>query len=148
MKRTSTDDLRVVEIGYQQSSLDWLCARLRRHGVATVVDIRELPWSRKRGFSKTALSRALEQIGISYIHMKEAGNPKENRRQARTAQECLALYRSHLEENDSFLNELYDIIRTHKTALLCYEAELTECHRSVILEEMSTRWPQLKIQSA
>ncbi|WTY53947.1 DUF488 domain-containing protein [Micromonospora sp. NBC_01412] len=37
------------------------------------------PISRKRGFSKSALSQALATQGIVYEHRRELGNPKENR---------------------------------------------------------------------
>jgi hypothetical protein len=48
-------------------------------GVERLVDVRELPLSRRRGFSKTALGDALRHAGIEYVHVRALGNPKPNR---------------------------------------------------------------------
>jgi len=44
--------------------------------VKTVVDVRELPVSRKKGFSKSAFCAALSAHGIAYLHMPALGCPK------------------------------------------------------------------------
>ncbi|MDR1430587.1 MAG: DUF488 domain-containing protein, partial [Propionibacteriaceae bacterium] len=44
-----------------------------------LVDVRQTPISRKRGLSKTALGAALSEAGIDYIHLRELGNPRDNR---------------------------------------------------------------------
>lgn len=44
--------------------------------VERLVDVRELPLSRRRGFSKTALAGALADAGIHYEHERALGNPK------------------------------------------------------------------------
>jgi uncharacterized protein (DUF488 family) len=49
---------------------------LSQHGIETVVDIRELPLSRKRGFSKNALATALYLAGLGYIYLRALGCPK------------------------------------------------------------------------
>ena len=43
-------------------------ARLQTAKVKTVVDVRELPLSRKKGFSKSAFCAALSAHGIAYLH--------------------------------------------------------------------------------
>jgi hypothetical protein len=51
---------------------------LRGAGVERLIDVRKLPLSRRRGFSKTALGLALRESGIEHIHVKALGNPKPN----------------------------------------------------------------------
>ncbi|PPJ18215.1 hypothetical protein C5E45_10195 [Nocardia nova] len=43
---------------------------LAEAGVATVVDVRLTPISRKPGLSKTKLSAALAEAGIRYVHLR------------------------------------------------------------------------------
>jgi Protein of unknown function, DUF488 len=45
---------------------DWRCflGALRKHGIRTVVDVRELPLSRKPGFSKKTLADRLLLNGV------------------------------------------------------------------------------------
>lgn len=47
-------------------------------------DVRWRPLSRRRGLSKTALSDALDLVGISYHHDRRLGTPPELLRQLRT----------------------------------------------------------------
>jgi uncharacterized protein (DUF488 family) len=70
---------RLYTVGYQGRSLAELLDSLSRAEVQRVVDVRELPLSRKPGFSKTALAAALAERGIEYVHVKPLGNPKANR---------------------------------------------------------------------
>ena len=44
-------------------------------GVERLIDVRELPISRRRGFAKTALGEALAAEGVEYLHMRSLGNP-------------------------------------------------------------------------
>jgi uncharacterized protein (DUF488 family) len=49
--------------------------------VKTVVDVRELPLSRKKGFSKSAFCAALSAHGMAYLHAPALGCPKPIRNQ-------------------------------------------------------------------
>jgi hypothetical protein len=55
----------LLTIGYAGYDPDSFVARLRDHGVETIVDIRQNPVSRKRGFSKSKLERFLGEHGIA-----------------------------------------------------------------------------------
>lgn len=51
-------------VGCEGRSLEGLIGDLLGAGVDRLVDVRELPLSRRRGFSKSALSGALHDAGI------------------------------------------------------------------------------------
>jgi len=70
---------KLFTIGYQGSTPSDLIDRLLGAGVERVVDVRELPLSRRRGFSKSPLAAALTSAGIRYEHVRALGNPKPNR---------------------------------------------------------------------
>src|SRR5579883_475227 len=66
----------VFTIGYEGLDIDAFMSLLAEHDIETVVDIRELPLSRKPGFSKKALANVLNLSGIEYVHMVELGCPR------------------------------------------------------------------------
>lgn len=139
----------VFTIGYEQHlDPDTLIDALRAAGVRRLVDVRELPLSRRRGFSKTALAAALEDAEIQYEHVRELGNPKPYRdlyRSGRLA-EGERRYRAHL-HNGSYpaLVELSETIADAPTCLLCFEAAHEACHRAVIVDALEARLGNLDV---
>ncbi len=119
-------------IGYEGRALDELIAILASQRIDRVIDIRELPLSRRRGFSKTPLGTALAGAGIEYVHMREAGNPYRKLQDELSRDELLAKYRVHLSTTKSAVENVAAQARGHRVALLCYEAEPAQCHRSLL----------------
>jgi uncharacterized protein (DUF488 family) len=140
--------LRLFTVGYEGRSLDELIAELLSVGIDRLIDVRELPLSRRRGFSKTALSNALHEAGIEYVHVKALGNPKPNRERywAGDIEGGAAVYRKHLDNGSrSALVELADSLGDDPSCLLCFERHHTECHRDVIVEALQELRPQLTV---
>lgn len=119
-------------IGYEGRALDELIAILAAKKIDRVIDIRELPLSRRRGFSKTPLGAALGGAGIEYMHMREAGNPYRKLKDAIPREELLAKYKQHIAEARDVVADVAEQARGLRAALLCYEAEPAECHRSLL----------------
>ena len=71
-------------IGYEQTPPKAVLDELQKAGVKLLVDVRAVVSSRRPGFSKNQLAAALDERGISYIHMKGLGTPKEGRLAARS----------------------------------------------------------------
>lgn len=117
-------------IGYEGRALDELIAILSANRVRRVIDIRELPLSRRRGFSKTPLGEALRAAGIDYVHMRQAGNPYRKQKDTLSRDELLARYERHIARSDDVVAEVAETARGCRAALLCYEAAPEECHRS------------------
>jgi len=136
-------------IGYEQhQSTDTLVAALRDAGVKRLVDVRELPLSRRRGFSKTGLAAALESAKIEYSHARQLGNPKEYRDLYKSGlkEEGERLYRAHLHNGSySALIELAETLVETSTCLLCFEAAHEDCHRSVIVDALVARLADLEV---
>ena len=120
----------VVSVGYQGRSVAELLEVLRQGEVEVLVDVRLNPISRKPGFSKKPLGGALAEAGIEYRHERTLGNPKENRDPFDRER-----YDDYLQENGSaVLVELIELAKTVRIALLCYERQHRDCHRSRILD--------------
>lgn len=66
-------------IGYEGCSADEWLELLVASRVEIIVDVREMPLSRKPGFSKTRLAEMLRSKGIDYVHLRSLGNPKAHR---------------------------------------------------------------------
>jgi uncharacterized protein (DUF488 family) len=131
-------------IGYERRSLDEYIDLLLANGVEVVVDVRETAWSHKPGFSKTAFSAGLETAGISYVHLRVAGNPKWLREAAGDHAECLELYRSYVEHHPEILASLSEMLREHgighrRIALTCFERHPGDCHRGILAEAWAAR---------
>jgi uncharacterized protein (DUF488 family) len=139
---------KLFTVGYEGRSLDELVVELNDAGVERLVDVRELPLSRRRGFSKTALRDGLLKAGIEYVHIKALGDPKANRERywAGDVDGGAAVYREHLNNGSrSALVNLADSLNDDPTCLLCVERDHTQCHRDVIVEALQELNPQLNV---
>jgi uncharacterized protein (DUF488 family) len=108
---------------------------LRMHGVRSLVDVREFPLSRKRGFSKTPLRQLLAEAGVAYLHVPALGCPKpirdryrEDGNWARYTKEFMG----HLRGQSSPIRDLVELSRATTAALMCFEANYSLCHRTYV----------------
>jgi uncharacterized protein (DUF488 family) len=131
-------------IGYAGKTIDGFVGELLAAKVDRVVDVRALPLSRKKGFSKTSLGEALASKGIEYVHLREAGNPFRD--QKGDIETCLALYAKHLDANPEVVTDVEAVLDGHRAALLCFEADACECHRSIIVDRLLTRNPKRTVR--
>lgn len=131
---------KVFTIGYESASLADFLATLRFAGIQRVVDVRELPQSRRPGFSKNVLAAALEVENIAYEHRKRLGDPKAGRDAARAGRhdEFKEIFIAHM-ETPAAKEELSDLISTLSTercVLLCYERNHKYCHRHLLCDDL------------
>lgn len=128
----------VATIGYEDATPDRLIAALRAAGIATLVDVRALANSRRPGFAKRALSAALEQAGIEYVHLPALGTPAEGRAAVRAGRPgtMRRIFGAHLKglEPQAALGALGERARREPVCLLCLEADPATCHRTLVAE--------------
>jgi hypothetical protein len=139
---------RICSIGYEGLTLDEFISRLKRERVRTVVDVRLTPASRRPGFSKKSLSKALSDVGIGYVHEKDLGNPADNREvfKSREPEEGRLAMRERLENGSGdALRRLVELSRTERVAVLCVERFSANCHRQVIIEMAREIEPLLEV---
>lgn len=130
----------LATIGYERATQADVIGRLKAAAVEVVVDVRAVAASRRAGFSKTVLAASLAEAGIDYLHLRELGTPKPGRdaaRHGRTA-EMHAIYEAHLAEPAAQLElaEAIGIARDRKAALLCFEADPAQCHRTLVADRI------------
>lgn len=130
----------VGSIGYERYKQNQEFAlRLREAGVQRLIDVRELPISRRRGYAKTALNEAMAAVGIEYVHVRALGNPKPYRdlyKSGRAAEGRELYERYLLQDQRDALDELVELLSEKRTALMCVEHDAGSCHRRVILDAL------------
>lgn len=124
-------------IGYEKALPAAVLAELKRAEVDLLVDTRAVAASRRPGFSKRQLAASLDEADIAYIHLQKLGTPSEGRTAARSGDldTLWRIYDKHIKtpEAQAALGELIALIKSGKrVALLCYERDPNECHRSRI----------------
>lgn len=137
-------------IGYERHRTpDSLTAMLKDAGVTRLVDVRELPISRRKGFAKKALAAALAEAGIGYEHERALGNPKPSRDMYRSGRQAEGerQYLAHLRNGSSdAVDELAATLADEPTCVLCFEHDHRECHRALIVAELRERLPNLLVE--
>ena len=109
--------------------------------------MRELPLSRRKGFSKTALASALGEAGIAYRHDRSLGNPKPARdawkRGDREA--GIAGYRAQL-YGPPRTWPCWQTVAEGGVCLLCVEHDPASCHRSLLAAALQGRVAGLAVR--
>lgn len=127
-------------IGYEAKTQAEFLGELIDAKVAQVIDVRAVAASRRPGFSKTALSAALADAGIGYVHLKALGTPKAGRDAARRGQTSLMreIYATQLatSEAEFAYERLRTAVHDRPSALLCFERDAVTCHRTALSERL------------
>lgn len=123
-------------IGYEGVELADFLATLAACGITQIIDVRDVPISRKHGFSKNILAEALAAKGIAYVHLKDLGDPKPGREAARRGNYGLfiKIYSTHLKTDaaQAALNVAAKKAGQRVSCLLCFERAHEHCHRNVV----------------
>ncbi|MFZ3138639.1 MAG: DUF488 domain-containing protein [Thermodesulfovibrionales bacterium] len=130
----------VFTIGYEDRTINEFLGRLKKHSINTLIDVREIPYSRKRDFSKTRISEHLQTAGIKYIHIGKLGSPKELREKLHKDKDYDSFfekYRDYLETLNGDMEKLYEeIIAGDVSCFMCMERDPFKCHRMVVAKKM------------
>lgn len=135
----------IATIGYEGAMIADFLATLEEAEISIILDVRELPLSRRHGFSKGQLEAALAGRGIGYIHLRGLGDPKEGRDAARAGEfeKFQTIYLRHLKTAvaQAQLAEAEQLIKAGGACLLCYERAPEQCHRRLVADALSRRMP-------
>lgn len=131
----------LATIGYEGATLDDFLATLREAGITALIDVRQVPASRRTGFSKVRLREAVEAVGIRYVHLVGLGDPKAGRdaaRQGRMA-EFRQIFARHLRTHEAQLDlqTAAGLAQEGGACLLCYERQPEFCHRSIVADALA-----------
>lgn len=135
MKRT------ISTIGYEGSTIDIFVTALKSASIDVLIDVRDLPLSRKKGFSKNSLAQRLAGAGIEYIHLKGLGDPKDGRQAARAGKydQFRKIFGRHM-QTEAALRDLEiaaGLVRKRRACLMCFECSHGHCHRSIVANRLA-----------
>ena len=135
---------KLFTIGYEQTPAKAVLDELEQAGVKLLVDVRAVAGSRRPGFSKSQLAAGLDERGISYLHLRGLGTPKDGREAARSGKYNLLhkIYAAHLKtpQAKEELDQLSALVKkAGPVCILCYERDHTHCHRQWIAEIIEDR---------
>ncbi|WP_074123385.1 DUF488 domain-containing protein, partial [Bradyrhizobium sp. AS23.2] len=134
---------KLFTIGYEGCKPTDLFAKLQESGVTLLVDVRDVPISRKPGFSKTSLAEGLNNAGIGYLHLKGLGDPKPGRIAAREGRfaDFRRIFAAHMLTTaaQQALAEAVTAAGKSVACLLCFEQDHTNCHRCIVADSMARR---------
>ncbi len=129
-------------IGYEGMSQDALFQTLLFHDVQALLDIRERPQSRKPGLSKSALDRAAASYGMRYDHIRALGTPRDIRYRRKIDHDQQAFeagFLEYLATQDAAVDALVVRAQAERCCLLCFEADVRECHRLFVAARAAER---------
>ena len=135
---------KLFTIGYEQTPAKAVLDELAQAGVKLLVDVRAVASSRRPGFSKNQLAAGLDERGISYLHLRGLGTPKEGREAARSGKYDVLqkIYAKHLKtvQAREELDELSALVKkSGPVCILCYERDHLKCHRQWIAQIIEER---------
>lgn len=129
----------VFTIGHSTRSLHELIEALQAHSIQTLVDIRSFPISRRLPhFNRESLEKALPEVGIRYVWMKELGG---RRKKSLEQSPNIALrddsFRNYADymltpEFEHSIAELITLAGQSRIAYMCAERVYFRCHRMLV----------------
>ncbi|MBT2772635.1 DUF488 domain-containing protein [Halomonas sp. ISL-60] len=139
----------LLTAGYEGLDIDRFLTGLKNAGVDKVIDVRQMPVSRKKGFSKTSFAEKLMSSGIDYEHIKALGCPKSIRDQYKQDGDW-ANYTKHFR---AYIATQTDVVRDVaaeavelNACLICFEADVMYCHRRFVAEASKQLNPALTVK--
>lgn len=127
-------------IGHSTRELNDFLQLLRSYDIANLVDVRSYPGSRRYPhFNKVELSRVLPKSGVDYYHFGKLGGRRRPVPDSRNTAWRNASFRAYADYMDSEefkqgIDELLELARNRRTAIMCAEAVWWRCHRGLIAD--------------
>ena len=129
---------KIYTLGYESAAIEDFIATLKAAGIERVIDVREYPLSRRKGYSKNVLHALLNANDIEYVHLKGLGDPKEGREAARAGdyKRFMQIFTRHMKTKPALadLQTAIELATSSVSCLLCYERKPDECHRTIVAE--------------
>lgn len=129
----------LLTIGYEGREIDEFIERLKQFNISRLIDVREIPRSRKKGFSKSALRERLQDEHIEYVHIKALGSPSSIRNKLKSDWDYgyfFKAYSKYLSHNMELVKEVYEYISNGTNCIMCFERSYEKCHRFAVANKI------------
>lgn len=132
--------MKLATIGYEGLSQDEVFSMLHANNISILIDVRELPLSRKPGFSKGALQKRATSDRLIYSHIPALGCPRSIRYDYRDDHDWdkyTQRYLSYLLTQEQEIEKLLHLVITASSCILCFEANPYRCHRYYVANRVA-----------
>lgn len=132
--------MKLATIGYEGLNVINFFDILLANRVNILIDVRELPLSRKPGFSKGALGKQALNLGLQYVHLGHLGCPRNIRydyRQDGDWDKYTSRFLAYLRSQEREIENLLSLVSVESGCLLCFEADPSRCHRCYIADALA-----------
>ncbi len=126
-------------IGYEGKNIEVFISNLKYFNITRLIDVRETPLSRKKGFSKSALQERLKSKNIEYVHIKSLGCPIEIRNRLKIDLDYkyfFKAYSNYLKNNYKAIKEVNQYINEGINCIMCFERYYNKCHRYAVANKV------------
>ena len=135
----------VFTVGHSTLPIEPFIALLKIYGMKCLADIRTVPRSRRNPqFNADALGAALAAHAIEYVPLTVLGGLRHARKDSPNTgwrNESFRGYADYM-QTQAFadgLDQLIQMSRTRRTAIMCAEAVPWRCHRSLVADALGVR---------
>jgi uncharacterized protein (DUF488 family) len=135
----------LMTIGHSTRTLKEFIGLLQAHTVSLVADVRTIPRSRHNPqFNKDSLPGELKKAGLGYVHMPGLGGLRHAKLNSLNVGWRNASFRGYADymqtpEFETSLDELIQLAKQERIAIMCAEAVPWRCHRSLIADALLVR---------
>ena len=127
-------------IGHSTRTIEYFLDLLRTNDIQAIADVRSYPGSRRYPhFNVDALRESLIGRGVEYVQFKKLGGRRRGSADSPHTvwrSSAFRAYADHMEtaEFREGIEELLELARRQRTAIMCAEAVWWRCHRSMIAD--------------
>ena len=135
----------VLTIGHSTRMLQEFISLLKTHSVTRVVDVRTVPRSRHNPqFNRDSLPEELKKVDLGYVHLPGLGGLRHAKGDSLNLGWRNASFRGYADymqtpEFEGSLDELIQLAKQDRIAIMCAEAVPWRCHRSLIADALLVR---------
>jgi uncharacterized protein (DUF488 family) len=132
-------------IGHSTHPIEAFVGLLAQHDIATLVDVRAFPASRRwPQFNQDELKASLERRKILYVWCKALGGRRHSSQDSPNTAWQHPAFRSYADYADSTefavaIQKLSELAHNERSAVMCSEGLWWRCHRRIIADYMAMR---------
>lgn len=132
-------------VGHSTREWPQFLSLLMQAGIEAVADVRRYPASRRHPqFAAATLAGGLAEAGIGYVPMVELGGRRNPRKDSPNTAWRNASFRGYADymatgEYQRARDSLEALASERRAAVMCAEAYWTQCHRSLISDDLKSR---------
>jgi uncharacterized protein (DUF488 family) len=138
-------ETRIWTVGHSTRALADFITLLTSHGIQAVADVRRFASSREfPHFNQMDLSRALESVGVQYVHLPQLGGrrkPRPDSPNGAWRNRSFRGYADHMETEEfrAGIEKLLRLATRKRTAVMCSEAVWWRCHRALLADYLRSK---------